>query len=181
MATAYLSGRRWLRGRGRAVLAALLIGSLLPDMIDKSLMLVGTTPYGRSIGHSLLFFALLCLIALVFRARRAAARDVVAALAFGVCTHLIFDLLADLESGMLLSGRTFSAWFAWPWWTPDDAVVFVEPCLAHRTSLRRMPVTVLEIVSVVVAYLVVHRDLASGRLTGEALSTKAGARADDDV
>lgn len=61
-------------GRGPPSVGALgfvLLGSQLPDLIDKPLgWYVGVLPSGVSLGHSLLFAAPVCLLVAAWRARR---------------------------------------------------------------------------------------------------------------
>jgi hypothetical protein len=88
---------RWLASPWKARLpgGALLLGTLLPDLIDKSLyygLVIATGKHGvdlglitgtRTFGHSLLFLALVLLGALRSR--------FLLALAAGVITHLLLD------------------------------------------------------------------------------------------
>jgi len=83
--------------RARLPLLALLVGTLLPDLIDKPLyygLAFATGKHGadlglfsgtRSIGHSLLFLALLLIASYLFRSR------ILLALAVGTATHLLLD------------------------------------------------------------------------------------------
>jgi len=95
----------------------LLLGALLPDLIDKPLYYaleaatgrrgaaIGIVAGTRSFGHTLLF--LLALAALA-RARRSRP---LAALALGVATHLVLDTLSDAFTRRW--GFSFKALF-WP-------------------------------------------------------------------
>lgn len=124
-----------LRVGARTRLPYLAFGTLLPDLIDKSLWLAGFTVYGRSVGHSLLFWgAWVALGRLVVRGRRpkgasgpsrptAAWEDV----ALGGALHLGADLADDVFDGLERSGALFSAWWGWPWTNPDMLGVWVEP------------------------------------------------------
>jgi len=93
-----------LLGRFRERLPArwLVLGCLLPDLIDKPLFYALLWTRGRpdpliagsrSVGHSGLFLAVLLAVALV--SRRAAAWAVFA----GVVTHLLLDLGGELVAG----------------------------------------------------------------------------------
>ena len=68
-------------------LAALALGSMLPDIIDKPLGLIvfGSPNMGRTIGHTLLFLLVLTALALYTRDIR------LASLTWGVLAHLILD------------------------------------------------------------------------------------------
>ncbi len=83
----------WLdRLAGRVDLRVLLIGSLLPDIIDKPvghLFFRSAFNSGRIMAHTMVFLLLLCLTGLFFYRRRG--RTWLLALAFGTATHLVFD------------------------------------------------------------------------------------------
>ena len=56
LAVAHVVARR--RGADRVARIGLVaLGALLPDLVDKPLMLAGVTPYGRTVGHSLVFWS----------------------------------------------------------------------------------------------------------------------------
>jgi inner membrane protein len=86
----------------RVDLRVLLIGSLLPDVIDKPLghlFLRDTFSSGRIFGHTLVFLLLISLAGL-FLYRRAG-RTWLLALAFGTATHLLFDQMWDVPRTLL--------------------------------------------------------------------------------
>ena len=88
------SGRwSWLTSLGKRIdIRSLLVGSLLPDIIDKpvgQLWLRGTLNNGRIFCHTLLFLIIITLIGVyLYRARH---RNWLMVLSGGVFTHLIFD------------------------------------------------------------------------------------------
>ncbi len=101
--------RPWIdRLAGWVDIRVLLIGSLLPDIIDKPLgmlFLAGTFSNGRIFAHTLIFLAILSAGGwLLYRARH---RTWLLALAFGTLTHLVFDQ-------MWLNPRTL-LWPAYGW------------------------------------------------------------------
>ncbi|MCZ7685642.1 MAG: metal-dependent hydrolase [Sandaracinaceae bacterium] len=57
LASAYLLVGRGSAPRSVATLAPAWLGALLPDLLDKPAMWSGITPYGRTVGHSLLLWA----------------------------------------------------------------------------------------------------------------------------
>ena len=141
LAVAYVVGRGRLRR-----LAAVTVGSLVPDVIDKPLMLAGVTPYGRTVGHSLVFWGYAVVIwmaAVTLRLRRA---ELLGGVVAGGLAHLAADLVDDVVEGFQSTGYAFSAWAGWPVTNPDMASWRVDPILA----LRRGPevTTVLEIATV---------------------------------
>ncbi len=99
---------------------AILIGTLLPDVIDKSLfygqsLLVEKTSFTwtlisgtRSIGHTALFLILLSLTAFIKRSR------FLAALSLGIATHLMLDGLADAFSLIKEKDPSISHVILWP-------------------------------------------------------------------
>jgi membrane-bound metal-dependent hydrolase YbcI (DUF457 family) len=98
-----------------------VVGCVLPDLIDKPVfiaarvasrhapeqfdVLLDALRGSRLVGHSLFFFALL--VAIAWRTRSAA----VVALAWGVGSHLLLDVVADLVSG---SRVLWPSWLLWP-------------------------------------------------------------------
>jgi hypothetical protein len=106
-------GPRLLFGWRRRLPAGwLVLGCLLPDLIDKPLFygLLWTEGHAdtlisgsRSLGHSGLFFLLLVALALLAR------RPALSAVCAGVATHLALDLLGELIMG---SDAESSIWLA---------------------------------------------------------------------
>lgn len=80
-----------------AALPWLLLGTQLPDLIDKPLAWwVGILPSGRSLAHSLVFAVPVVVILCVWLSRR----DRVAGadgFAIGYASHLLTDVISDLE------------------------------------------------------------------------------------
>ena len=102
------------------VLWLLWFGSLLPDLIDKPIKILGFTPYGRTIGHSLIVtisFLLLTKALQIYRSRYAFSASWIM---IGFVSHMIADLYNDVGQGFSQSGYIFNSWFLWPWKTPDD-------------------------------------------------------------
>lgn len=81
----------WHRSRIDLDYRFVILGSLLPDLIDKPLgvyLFPETLGSGRAFGHSLLFLALLIVGALVLRGNW---RRALASTAFGCAAHLLLD------------------------------------------------------------------------------------------
>ncbi len=81
----------------RADIRFLLLGSLLPDIIDKpagQVLFRGTFSNGRIFSHTLVFFILITLAG-VYLSRRHGKSWLLAG-AFGVFTHLVFDQIWEL-------------------------------------------------------------------------------------
>jgi len=89
-----LAGARLIRG---ADLAFVLLGSMLPDIIDKPLgaILFGTPAMGRIFAHTLLFLLLLAAVAIYCRDLR------LASLTGGVLAHLLLDFMWNSPSTLL--------------------------------------------------------------------------------
>ncbi len=83
----------WLASLGSRIdIRLLLIGSLLPDIIDKPIggfFFQETISNGRIIGHTLLFLILITLAGLYLYQSRG--KTSLLAVSFGTFTHLIFD------------------------------------------------------------------------------------------
>jgi len=89
---------RATRGRppDEAAVVAVLVGTQLPDLVDKPLSWgLGVFPTGHGVGHSV--FAGVAVGALAWRARRH--REPVLALALGYWSHLAGDALDPLRDG----------------------------------------------------------------------------------
>jgi hypothetical protein len=127
--------RRPLASRARV--GWCVVGALWPDLLDKSLMLLGWTPYGRGVGHALAVWAVWACVAWLLRVRgvRWLWWFVV-----GWLSHLGVDLVDDALGGVLFTGYVFTAWMGWPWWTPDEGQVRAT----IRWSARRGVITPLE-------------------------------------
>ena len=145
LAVAHLVARR--RGPVRFDrLGLVTLGALLPDIIDKPLMFAGVTPYGRTVGHSLVFWAFALLLFMVAAGRRLRRTPALGLVVAGGISHLLVDLVDDLVEGFQSSGFAFSAWAGWPITNPDMWSWRVTPYLdvARRTEMT----TVLEVATV---------------------------------
>lgn len=80
-------------------LGALLLGTQFPDIVDKPLAFFGVLPSGRSLGHSLLFVAVLFAAVWVV-ARRDDRPDLAVAFGFGHLSHLVADAVRISFSGL---------------------------------------------------------------------------------
>lgn len=80
-----------------SALSYVLLGSMLPDMIDKPLgeLIFGTPAMGRTICHTLLFLLLLSAAAYLCQDQR------LASLSGGVAVHSILDFMWDSPSTLL--------------------------------------------------------------------------------
>ena len=144
--------------RERLPVSAVLIGTMLPDLIDKPLYygLVWATGVAgagqpviagtRGFGHTLLFLVLLFAFS--------NGRPVVLALAWGVYTHLLIDNLADVLSSV----NDQTGWFKsllWPlkgWQFPVVPYRDFHEQLAHWTFPVPLFAEVLGIVLLFVIY-----------------------------
>lgn len=101
-------------------------GALLPDVVDKSLWLLGVFPWGRTVGHAAIVWA--GILALVYL-WDLSARPIPWArwLAWGGVSHLVCDLVDDFSAGFESSAYAFSAWFGFPLTNPDMWPWIVRP------------------------------------------------------
>lgn len=144
LGVAYLVARRRPAHRSRR-LAPLAFGVLLPDVLDKGAMMLGATPYGRTVGHSLLFLLALSLGWRLLVARRAGGHAALGLLALGVASHLAVDLVDDVAEGAVYGGYVFSGWMGWPLTNPDMLSVRVP----HPERYLPRAITGLELATVV--------------------------------
>jgi hypothetical protein len=126
----------------RTASAWLVFGALVPDVLDKGQLWLGTTVYGRTVGHSLLLWGGLALLRLLSgRGPRSLA------LSMGGALHLAVDLVDDFVEGFERSGWAFSAWMGWPVTNPDMMNWHVPRVFAyaegHPTSLEIATVATL--------------------------------------
>lgn len=131
-----LTLRAW-RIRHRAPLptatesAIVVLGALLPDLIDKPLAIVDAMEFTRSLGHSLWLPLVVGLFLATPGVASSRVAPVIRLLLAGLVGHHVCDLVADLESGLLYTGRWFAVWMLWPWVDRDDMSFRVEPALAQ--------------------------------------------------
>ena len=83
-----------------------VLGALLPDLIDKALWVSGLVPGTRGVGHSLLLWCALGLLALWGGTPRL--------VAVGGWSHLVADVLDDALCGVFSTGTVITGWLAWP-------------------------------------------------------------------
>jgi len=95
----------------------LVVGCLLPDVIDKPLFIAARLLHrpgadrlyllhgSRLFGHTLFFLAALFVAGAALHSER------LRAIGWGVATHLVLDLLPDFVSGYFF---TFRHWLLWP-------------------------------------------------------------------
>lgn len=88
-------------------LKPLLLGTLLPDLLDKPLFYVFSLTAGtRGFGHTMVFAGVLAAAGFKRRSKT------LLALALGVATHLLFDLVGDFAEGG--TGRRSFQTLLWP-------------------------------------------------------------------
>ena len=135
-AVAYLCYLVFVRATDRlretpAALAAVLVGSQFPDLVDKPLAWsFAVLPSGRSLTHSLITAALV-LSVLYWLAGGPERRNAVAAFGLGWITHSLSDLGADTVVGLLLGDTSQLRWttyLVWPLLPPppyesDDSLI----------------------------------------------------------
>jgi len=122
LATLLAQHRATAEGRPVATHADLipvLFGALLPDLVDKSILYLGASPYGRTVGHSLLVLALFSAIWGFLRIQNTGGTRAFGWMLVGWASHLGGDLIDDFIDGAHFSGYLFSGWMGWPYSNPD--------------------------------------------------------------
>jgi hypothetical protein len=107
----------------------LIVGALLPDIIDKTLMIAEVYPWGRTVGHSAYVLTLFALISLL------AKREWFTWLVAGWVSHMFADFTDDVVVAIQATRYVFAAWYTWPYFNPDMFAVQVEPIHPARTCL----------------------------------------------
>jgi hypothetical protein len=132
-------GRLLVGSRGRAMPAVpLLVGMLLPDLIDKPLYYADISSFvscTRTFGHTGLFVAAVLILAAVRRSSG------LLALGLGMATHLGLDCAMDVLSPDVQSALTA---LAWPFRSPRFAVVNMS-IADHLKRLLVPPVMITEL------------------------------------
>lgn len=123
------------------VVAPACLGSVTPDLVDKPLHWFLNHTYGRSVGHSLAVWMLVSAALAPIEWPNTALRRCVRWWLIGAWSHLLIDTINDALAGVLFSRYLWSAWWAWPWLTPDDwqckiTNTLLEPCKRCWTPLE---------------------------------------------
>jgi hypothetical protein len=141
----YRLGRRPLDGL--AVLA-LVVGTQIPDLIDKPLAwTIPLLPNGRSLSHSLLIVPpLLLVVAYLASGRR---HRVVVALTVGYLAHLATDGLYPLIEGEIY----YLGFLGWPLIPPIEYEGATQGILAHFLTFQLTPRSGFEILLFGIAIL----------------------------
>ncbi|MFP4598965.1 MAG: metal-dependent hydrolase [Persicimonas sp.] len=114
-----------------AELYPVIFGALLPDLVDKSILYLGVSPYGRTVGHSLLVLGLCAALWCFFRVRDAGGTRAFGWMLVGWASHFIGDLANDIVAGAHYTGYLFSGWMGWPYTNPDMWEWKVAPLVAQ--------------------------------------------------
>jgi len=138
IAFGYLTARRRGESMSGRFVAGLFVGALTPDLIDKTLMYADVYPWGRTVGHSVLVWAVFALVAALANRR---GTMVPKAIALGWASHFCADFLDDLVAGIMYERYVFSAWFTWPYLNPDLYPLILDqsimgPCNGCYTAIE---------------------------------------------
>lgn len=93
---------------GRTV-SVLLVGTVFPDVIDRSLKFAGLVGYGRTVTHSLISASLI-IVAIVLLARRLDRTDLGDAFVLGYLSHIPVDMYGTLLTGSQSMDTAFLFW-----------------------------------------------------------------------
>ena len=120
---------------------ALVLGTLLPDLIDKPLYYSRMWPYiscTRTFGHTGLL--LLVLIAVAYARRSIALK----ALALGVATHLFLDFMGDSVDAWQNSSSAVA--LSWPVASTHFTDSYIPSLREHALALLNLPTVLGEVV-----------------------------------
>lgn len=124
LAAAGFAGIRARPVKVSTVLLPAALGGITPDLLDKAILALGWSVFGRTVGHSLVFLAVAAGFWVLLRASRArAAGAILGFWILGVGTHLAADVVDDVLRGVIHGGNTLSSFFAWPFADPYAWVV----------------------------------------------------------
>jgi hypothetical protein len=139
---------------------AVLFGTQAPDLVDKPLAWTfGLLPSGRSLGHSLVVFALVAPLVWWVAGRRDH-RPLAAAVGFGSLTHLLTDALYPI----LRFDFVGAGFLGWPL-IPQPTYEGDYGVLTYFLELQPTPELAFEFVLVVVASVLWHFDGHPGLAT----------------
>ncbi|WP_336361953.1 metal-dependent hydrolase [Halalkalicoccus salilacus] len=142
--------RRYDRSPDGPATLLLLLGTQLPDLIDKPLAwTLPVLPSGRSLGHSLLLLVPLSMLvyALVVRYRNATWGD---AFVIGALSHTVVDVLPALVRGEF----AYTTSLVWPLLPPPPYDEQGRTILGQFLSLEPTPMMLFELVLALVAVIV---------------------------
>lgn len=106
-------------------LVLLCVGALLPDIIDKPLMLLKVYPWGRTLGHSVFVWSAFHLFAAYQHRHANTSNKPLLWISFGWFSHFLADLTDDFVQGLTCTSYLFTGWMGWPITNPDMlAVIF---------------------------------------------------------
>jgi hypothetical protein len=136
-------------------LAALLVGTQFPDIVDKPLAFVGVLPSGRALGHSLFFTAGVFL--LLWRlSRRYDCSHLAVAFGFGHLSHIVGDIVVmDFSRPGAVSDLSFLLYpvLPAPLYASDNVAPWVRVLRYYQSpeltpGLLLIPVTLLTFILV---------------------------------
>ena len=122
-----------LRGQSlrltRWAIAALVLGTLTPDLVDKTAWWMGATRYGRALGHAPVLWMIASLLVVLLIGREVESAMIWRRWVEGAWLHLLADLSNDAIVGWLFSGFVLDTWWMWPWRDSDAWYMRVSPLL----------------------------------------------------
>lgn len=135
LSVGYLLYAGWCRRLGTppapGPMLALVVCSLLPDLVDKPLAWgFGVLPTGQSLAHSLLVLVPLCLVAVLVSRRRGRVEYGVA-VSLGALSHPVLDALP-----VLWGEESRFGFLLWPYWS-------VEPYESDAPTLADLGAAVI--------------------------------------
>lgn len=161
IASAFLLAHRHIRHDSwdAGALGCVIFGGVVPDLIDKPILWFGLSVYGRTIGHSVLFWFAVSLIALLVQAKSTKNSRwsiYISWSSLGIGSHLLADLMEQAWVGLLRTEFMITSWWLWPLLTPDDlswprrSLSHPQPWFTERA---------LEAIVCILAFMVLRRAL----------------------
>jgi hypothetical protein len=155
-AVGYLLYTSYCRARGRRPrglpVVALAVGTQFPDLIDKPFAWTfAVLPSGRSLGHSVLFLALVVVV--LWYLTSVEHDPLVGAFAIGSFAHLFGDALYPAIAGDFV----YTRFLVWPL-LPVIKYETGQSFLAHLTAIELTPTFGFELLLVVLATAVWYAD-----------------------
>lgn len=141
----------WKLDQLRSRALPVIVGALIPDVVDKTLKIAHIYPWGRTVCHSAYVLTLFALVALLIK------RQWFIWFVAGWVSHLFVDLTDDVICGVQATGYVFATWYAWPYYNPDLYPVIVTPIYASQ-SCSSVYETFVTLWALYIARLRLHRN-----------------------
>jgi membrane-bound metal-dependent hydrolase YbcI (DUF457 family) len=145
----------------------LALGCLLPDVIDKPVFLVAQWmgaesrhfDTARMVGHTAFLAAAIAFVAWRWQSPRWAA------LAYGIPTHLVLDVVTDY--GMRGGWGVWKSWLFWPFHIPRLGILMISPMQELALEMQNTVYIAGELIGVALLLWDLARDRAARNVPRE--------------